>query len=119
MDTDGDRLQTVIALLAALAVLRAWFSACEAALTEINDAVVHARAEEDKAWKPLDRLISQPSRMRRCFTMHRIFSALFIGILLNISKPGTGKKIWEPYMKNGDKTDNRPLTESEISRSGR
>ena len=48
-----------------------------------------------------------------------IFSALFIGILLNISKPGTGKKIWEPYMKNGDKTDNRPLTESELSRSGR
>ena len=73
MDTDGDRLRTVIALLCVLAVLRAWFSACEAALTEINDAVVHARAEEDKAWKPLDRLISQPSRMRRCFTMHRIF----------------------------------------------
>lgn len=81
MDTDGDRLHTVIALLAVLAVLRAWFSACEAALTEINDAVVHARAEEDKAWKPLDRLISQPSRMRRCFTMHRIFSALFIGMI--------------------------------------
>ncbi len=81
MDTDGDRLRTVIALLAALAVLRAWFSACEAALTEINDAVVHARAEEDKAWKPLDQLISQPSRMRRCFTMHRIFSALFIGMI--------------------------------------
>ncbi|MBQ6042262.1 MAG: hemolysin family protein [Oscillospiraceae bacterium] len=81
MDTDGDRTWTVIALLAALVLLRAWFSACETALTEINDAVVHARAEEDKAWKPLDRLISQPTRMRRCFSMHRIFSALFIGIL--------------------------------------
>ena len=81
MDTDGDRLHTVFALLAALAVLRAWFSACEAALTEINDAVVHARAEEDKAWEPLDRLISEPTRMRRCFTMHRIFSALLIGMI--------------------------------------
>lgn len=48
-----------------------------------------------------------------------IFSALFIGILLNISKPGTGKKIWEPYMKNGDKTDSRPLADYETSRSGR
>ena len=27
-----------------------------------------------------------------------IFSGLFIGILLNISKSGTGKKIVEPYM---------------------
>lgn len=27
-----------------------------------------------------------------------IFSGLFIGILLNISKPGTGKRISEPYM---------------------
>jgi cell division protein FtsW len=27
-----------------------------------------------------------------------IFSGLFIGILLNISKAGTGKKIVEPYM---------------------
>ena len=81
MDTDGDRMWIVIALLAVLMLLRAWFSACETALTEINDAVVHARAEEDKAWEPLDRLISKPTRMRRCFSMHRIFSALFIGMI--------------------------------------
>ena len=48
-----------------------------------------------------------------------IFSALFIGILLNISKPGTGTKIWEPYMKNGDRTDTRPRKDYETSRSGR
>lgn len=81
MGQDGDRLWLVIVLLALFAVLRAWYSACEAALTEINDAVVHARAAEDKAWQPLDRLISQPTRMRRSFTMHRIFSALLIGMV--------------------------------------
>ena len=81
MDTDGDRLWMVIALLCILGILRAWYSACETALTEINDAVVHARAEEQPAWKPLDLLISQPTRMRRCFTLHRIFSAMMSGMI--------------------------------------
>lgn len=81
METDGDRLWFVIVLLILIAVLRAWYSACEAALTEINDAMVHARAETDRAWRPLDRLIEKPTRMRRSFTMHRIFSALLIGMI--------------------------------------
>lgn len=81
METDGDRLWFVIVLLIVFAVLRAWYSACEAALTEINDAMVHARAENDKAWRPLDRLIEKPTRMRRSFTMQRIFSALMIGMV--------------------------------------
>ena len=81
METDGDRTWLIIALLVLIALLRAWYSACETALTEINDAVVHARAEQDDAWKPLDHLISAPTRMRRCFTMHRIFSAILAGIL--------------------------------------
>ena len=80
MDNDGDRLWFVIAILVLISVVRAWYSACEAALTEINDAVVHARAENDKAWKPLDSMISAPTRMRRSFTMQRIFSALLIGM---------------------------------------
>ena len=81
MDNDGDRLWFVIAILIVISVVRAWYSACEAALTEINDAVVHARAETDKAWKPLDNMISKPTRMRRCFTMQRIFSALMLGMI--------------------------------------
>lgn len=47
-----------------------------------------------------------------------IFSALFIGILLNISKPGTGKKMYEPYMNSADKMENHSYTEFESSRSG-
>lgn len=81
MDTDGDRLWMVIVLLIVLAILRAWYSACETALTEINDAVIHARAESNPTWKKLDELIQKPTRMRRCFTMHRIFSALLIGMV--------------------------------------
>ena len=81
MDQDADRLWIVIGILCLLAALRAWYSACEAAVTEINDAVVHARAESDTAWRPLDRLIEKPTRMRRCFTMHRIFSALMTGMI--------------------------------------
>ena len=80
METDGGRLWIAIALLVLIALLRAWYSACETALTEINDAVVHARAGENPAWQPLDRLISKPTRLRRSFTMHRIFSALLTGL---------------------------------------
>ena len=81
MPTDDGRLWITIGLLAVIALLRAWYSACETALTEINDAVIHSRAENEKAWQPLDRLISKPARMRRSFTMHRIFSAVLTGIL--------------------------------------
>lgn len=84
METDGDRLWMTIALLALIALLRAWYTACETALTEINDAVAHARAAEDPAWKPLDRLIARPTQMRRTFAMHRIFSALLTGMLLYV-----------------------------------
>ena len=81
METDGDRTWLIIVLLVLIALLRAWYSACETALTEINDAVVRQRAETDAAWKPLEALISAPTRMRRCFTMHRIFTAIAMGIL--------------------------------------
>ncbi|MBQ8920551.1 MAG: HlyC/CorC family transporter [Oscillospiraceae bacterium] len=84
METDGDRLWMTIALLALIALLRAWYTACETALTEINDAVVHARAADDPAWRPLDRLIAKPTRMRRTFAMHRIFSALLTAMLLYV-----------------------------------
>lgn len=44
-----------------------------------------------------------------------IFSGLFIGILLNISKSGTGKKIVEPYMSEG--SSSRAFGDIEFTRS--
>ncbi len=81
MDTDGDRLWFLLIVLVLCAAVRAWYSACEAALTEANDAAVHTRAETDPKWKRLDRLISKPGRLRRCFTLHRILSAVLLGVL--------------------------------------
>ncbi len=81
MDTDGDRLWIRIALLVLIALLRAWYTACETALTEINDTMVRARAADDPTWKPMERLISGPAKMRRTFAVSRIFSALLTGIL--------------------------------------
>ena len=81
MDIDGDRLWLLLALLACCVLLRAWFSACEAALTEVNDAKVHALAEEDPKWRKLDRMIAEPSRLLTCFTAHRVLSAVWIGVL--------------------------------------
>lgn len=81
MDTDGDRLWLLISLLVGCVLVRGWFSACETALTEVNDAKVHALAEEDPKWRKLDRLITEPSRLLTCFTAHRVLSAAWIGIL--------------------------------------
>ena len=46
-----------------------------------------------------------------------IFSALFVGILLNISKAGTGKKIVEPYMSSTDNTAAHAFSDFEIARN--
>ncbi len=81
MDTDGDRLWILIAFLIVCCVLRVWFSACEAVLTEVNDARIKSLAEEDRRWQKLDRLLTAPSRLLLCFTAHRVLSAVWIGML--------------------------------------
>ncbi len=81
MDIDGDRLWLLLALLACCVLLRAWFSACEAALTEVNDAKIHALAEEAPAWRKLAKIIREPSRLLTCFTAHRVLSAVWLGAL--------------------------------------
>lgn len=81
MDIDGDRLWLLIALLVVCILLRAWFSACEAALTEVNDAKVHSLAEDDPTWRKLAKIILEPSRLMTSFTVHRILSALWLGTL--------------------------------------
>ena len=81
MDTEGDRLWLLAALLGICVLLRGWFTVCETVLTELNDAAVHAQAEQDKSYARLDRLISKPVRLRRSFVMHRVFSAMWIGVL--------------------------------------
>lgn len=82
MDTDGDRLWLLLTLFGGAALLRAWFSACETALTEVNDAKIQTLAETDKRWKPLSGLISAPTKLLRIFTIHRILSAVWIGVLV-------------------------------------
>ena len=81
MDTDGDRTWLILTLLIICCLLSALFAICEAALTEVNDAAVHARAQSDPRWQRLDRLISRPVQLRRCFTMHRILTAVFAAVL--------------------------------------
>jgi len=96
MPTDGDRLWLLTALAVLCCLLRGWFSACETALTELNDAAIHTRAETDARWVRLSRLIRKPGRLRRCFVMHRIFSAAAIGILCYCVL-GSTAAAWFPF----------------------
>lgn len=81
METDGDRFRLLTVLLVLFCVLRGWFSACEAALTELPDAAIRDKAESDPKYRRLNALISKSGRLRRTFLIHRVFTSLWIGIL--------------------------------------
>ncbi len=81
MDQDGGRSWLLPMLLAVLVLLRIWFSACETALTEVNDSHVLNRAAEEKRYQRLRKLLENPTKLLRCFSVHRILSAVLIGVL--------------------------------------
>ena len=82
MDTDGGRLWYLLVILGVFAAIRAWFSACETALTEVNDAKIQAQAQTEKRWQGLAKLLASPTKLLRNFAVHRVFSAVWIGVLV-------------------------------------
>ncbi|MCQ2416698.1 MAG: hemolysin family protein [Oscillospiraceae bacterium] len=92
MEYDGERLWMVLLVLGVLWFVHVWLALCETALTEVNDTIVHNKAEHDEAWKSLDEIISKPAKMRQCFAVSRIFTVAVMGIL---SWQLVGKKMTE------------------------
>lgn len=79
MDSDGIRL---LILLLFFVLLRALYTIFEHTIIEVNDSRVKELAEEDKKYKRLSELIANPVKMITACSMHRIISALCIGITL-------------------------------------
>ncbi len=75
-DDDGICL---IALLAFLLIVRAFYTFCEHVLTEVNDSKIKELAEKNDKYKKVYSLISKPDKMKTAFSVHRIFSAAAIG----------------------------------------
>ncbi|MGN0666080.1 MAG: hemolysin family protein [Huintestinicola sp.] len=81
MDSDGSHILTGSAIIAVLILLRAFYSACEAAVTEISDAKVHSYENESGSKKLLFDLLSSPMRLHTAFSAARITGVILISYL--------------------------------------
>ncbi|MBR4092437.1 MAG: HlyC/CorC family transporter [Oscillospiraceae bacterium] len=90
MISDSSRLSVVftetdisgwgIAVIVVIVLLRAFFTLCEFAVTEINDSVVKDFEDEKGGKKILSSVLSKPSAMITTFSANRILSAVVISL---------------------------------------
>ncbi|MBP0959337.1 MAG: HlyC/CorC family transporter [Oscillospiraceae bacterium] len=90
MISDSSRLSVVftetdisgwgIAVIVVIVLLRAFFTLCEFAVTEINDSIVKDFENEKGGKKILSSVLSKPSAMITTFSANRILSAVVISL---------------------------------------
>lgn len=95
MDSDGSQIICII-LLIFLVLVKFFYTACECADIEVNDAKIKSLGEKDKKYQRLSRLIGKPVKMIVSFSMGKTVLNVFIAILavwlsvLYTSGVGTG-----------------------------
>ncbi len=100
MSIDEGRLPACIIALVIFIIVRAFYTACEYALIEVNDSKVKSLAERDKKYKKLFDVISKPQKTRVAFSSHRAFSSIIISFLTVMSFGMPVEKIFEKYMSH-------------------
>ncbi|MBR6695665.1 MAG: HlyC/CorC family transporter [Oscillospiraceae bacterium] len=80
MFTETDISSWGIAVIVIIVLLRAFFTLCEFAVTEINDSVVKDFENEKGSKKILSSVLSKPSAMITTFSANRILSAVVISL---------------------------------------
>lgn len=78
--TETDISSWGIAVIVVIVLLRAFFTLCEFAVTEINDSVVKDFENEKGSKKILSSVLSKPSAMITTFSANRILSAVVISL---------------------------------------
>lgn len=81
MPSDGSQLIIGIVLICVFLLLKGFFTACETAVIEINDAKLKSLAEKDRKAKRLAVLLEKPAGLLTALSVHRIFSAVIIAML--------------------------------------
>lgn len=82
MDSDGNRLLGFgTAAIIIFVIIKAFFTVCESAVTEINDARVKEFENEKGKKKLLYTLLSKPSRLITAFSVNRILTAVIISFI--------------------------------------
>ncbi len=85
MDSDGSHIITGGALLFLLVLIRAYFTCCETACTEIGDGRVKSFEHEKGAKGRLYKLLEKPARLMSAFSVQRIFNAVIMALVLEWS----------------------------------
>lgn len=81
MNIDEGRLTFCIVALIIFVLLRAFYTACEYAIIEVNDNKVKSLAERDERYKKLLDVISKPQKTLSAFSAHRAVSSIVISFL--------------------------------------
>lgn len=81
MEPDGSRIWIYILLIVVFALLKGWYTACEYAVTDVNDSKVKTLAETEPKYARLLRMIEAPQKMMLAFSMQRALSCVMISIL--------------------------------------
>lgn len=100
MSIDEGRLPACIIALAVFIILRAFYTACEHALIEVNDSKVKSLAERDKKYQKLLDVITRPQKTRVAFSSHRAISSIIISFLTFMSFEMPLENILEKYMNH-------------------
>lgn len=100
MSIDEGRLPVCIIALVIFIIVRAFYTACEYALIEVNDSKVKSLAERDKKYQKLFDVISKPQKTRVAFSSHKAFSSIIISFLTVMSFGIPVEKIFEKYMSH-------------------
>ncbi len=75
MDSDGSHIIPCIVICVILIALRAFFTCCETACTEIGDGKVKSYENEKGGKGVLFKLLSKPAELMAAFSAHRILNA--------------------------------------------
>lgn len=81
MDSDGSHFIPCIVICVILIALRAFFTCCETACTEIGDGKVKSYENEEGGKGRLYKLLSKPYELMEAFAAHRIFNAAALTVM--------------------------------------
>lgn len=83
--TEQNSLTVPLVIIVLMLAVKAFFAACEAALTEVNDQKLKLLAEKDKRAAKLAEIAKSPAGMLMTFSLFRVLSVIIIAVYSAVS----------------------------------
>ena len=81
MDLDGSQILLGSFIIIAIILIKAFFTACETSITEVNDTKIKQMLTSNRRYKQLSELTNKPSKLITTFTLNRVLSTVIISLL--------------------------------------